>query len=61
VSDINILKGAYRLLYRSGLKLEEAAARIEAELPSEHTRHLVSFIRESKRGICREAPSAGLS
>jgi UDP-N-acetylglucosamine acyltransferase len=59
LSDVNTLKAAYRLLYRSGLKLEEAVQRIEAELPSEYTRHLVSFIRKSKRGICREAPAAG--
>jgi UDP-N-acetylglucosamine acyltransferase len=51
--DIDALKAAYRILYRSGLKLEEALGRIEAELQSEHTRHLVSFIRASKRGICR--------
>jgi UDP-N-acetylglucosamine acyltransferase len=52
--DIKALKTAYRILYRSGLKLEEALHRIEAEIPTEHTRHLVSFIRSSKRGICRE-------
>jgi len=52
--DIKALKAAYRLLYRSGLKLEEALQRIEAEIPTEHTRHLASFIRTSKRGICRE-------
>ena len=52
--DIKALKAAYRLLYRSGLKLEEALQRIEAEIPTEHTRHLASFIRASKRGICRE-------
>ena len=52
--DTKALKAAYRLLYRSGLKLEEALRRIEAEIPTEHTRHLVSFIRASKRGICRE-------
>jgi len=52
--QITPLKGAYHLLYRSGLKLQDALARIEAEIPTEHTRHLVSFIRSSKRGICRE-------
>jgi UDP-N-acetylglucosamine acyltransferase len=52
--DIATLKQAYRILYRSGLKLEEALARIEAELSTEHTRHLVRFIRSSKRGISRE-------
>jgi UDP-N-acetylglucosamine acyltransferase len=53
--DIRILKQAYCLLYRSGLKQEESLIRIEAELPSPHTRHLVSFIRSSKRGICGES------
>jgi UDP-N-acetylglucosamine acyltransferase len=53
LSDIARLKGAYRLLYRSGLKQAEALERIEAELPSEHIRHLVEFVRNSTRGICR--------
>ncbi len=53
-SDVAVLKAAYRLLYRSGLKLETALARIEAEVPGEHAKHLVSFIRSSKRGICRD-------
>ncbi len=52
--DRAALKAAYGLLYRSGLKLEDALVRIETEIPTEHTRHLVRFIRSSKRGICRE-------
>jgi UDP-N-acetylglucosamine acyltransferase len=52
--DIQALKKAYQILYRSGLKLEAALGRIEAEVPTEHTVHLVRFIRASKRGICRE-------
>jgi UDP-N-acetylglucosamine acyltransferase len=52
MADIKLLKEAYRLLYRAGLKREEALRRVESELPSEHTRHLVEFIRSSKRGIC---------
>lgn len=52
--EITLLKRAYRLLYRSGLKLEDALTRIEAELHSEYTRHLVQFVRRSKRGIARE-------
>lgn len=48
------LKAAYRLLYRSGLKLDAALQRIEAELPGEYTAHLVRFVRSSKRGIARE-------
>jgi UDP-N-acetylglucosamine acyltransferase len=52
--EIGRLKVAYRLLYRTGLKTQEALSRIEAEMPSEHTLHLVDFVRRSKRGICRE-------
>ena len=52
--EIQALKAAYKILYRSGLKLEEALRRIEAEIPTEHARHLVRFIRSSERGICRE-------
>ncbi len=52
--EISALKTAYRLLYRSGLKLEDALSRIEAEVATEQARHLVQFIRSSKRGICRE-------
>jgi UDP-N-acetylglucosamine acyltransferase len=52
--EIAALKTAYRILYRSGLKLEPALSRIEAELDTEHCRHLVRFIRASERGICRE-------
>jgi UDP-N-acetylglucosamine acyltransferase len=56
--EIGRLKAAYRLLYRTGLKTDEALRRIEAEVPSEHTQHLVDFVRRSKRGICREATTA---
>jgi len=53
-AEVAALKTAYKLLYKSGLKLDQALAQIEAEVPTEHTRHLVEFIRSSKRGICRE-------
>ena len=53
-ADIQMLKAAYRLLYRSGLKLTEALQRIEQELPSAAARQLVHFIRSSQRGIARE-------
>ncbi len=53
-SQVQSLKTAYKLLYRSNLKLEDALSRIESEVPTEHTLHLVAFIRSSKRGICRE-------
>ena len=53
-SDVSVLKKAYQYLYRSGLKLQDALARIETEIPTPETLHLVSFIRRSERGICRE-------
>src|SRR5579871_1694003 len=46
-SDVVALKKAYQLLYRSGLKLEAALERIEAEVASAETRHLVEFVRRS--------------
>lgn len=54
LAEVSILKSAYRLLYRSGLKLEAALDRIENDLAGEHVQDLVRFIRASKRGICRE-------
>lgn len=51
--EIRRLKRAYTLLFRSGIRLEDALRRIETEVASEHTSHLVEFIRSSKRGICR--------
>ncbi len=53
-TQIATLKRAYRLLYREGLPLAAALARIEAELPGEPAAaHLVRFCRASSRGICR--------
>jgi UDP-N-acetylglucosamine acyltransferase len=51
--DIAALKTAYKILYRSGLKLNDALALIGSQLNTEHTRHLVKFIESSERGICR--------
>lgn len=52
----NNLKKAYRLLYRSGLPLFSAALlQIEEELGEcPEINRLVTFIRGSKRGICKE-------
>jgi UDP-N-acetylglucosamine acyltransferase len=52
--QIAALKKAYRVLYRSGLKLEDALCQIETEIRTPEATHLVGFIRSSKRGICRE-------
>jgi len=53
--DVSELKKAYRLLYREGLKLENALERIEKEITSPCAHELVGFVRASKRGICRPA------
>jgi UDP-N-acetylglucosamine acyltransferase len=53
-SDVAVLKKAYQILYRSGLKLADALAKIESEIHTPETLHLVDFVRRSKRGICRE-------
>lgn len=53
-SQLSALKKAYHLLYRSGLKLDEALARIETGVDTPEARHLVDFVKRSDRGICRE-------
>ena len=53
-SDLAALKKAYQILYRSGLKLQDALERIENVVSTAETLRLVGFIRRSKRGICRE-------
>jgi UDP-N-acetylglucosamine acyltransferase len=44
------LKEAYRILFRSGIALEEALSQLDHD---ENVSHLVSFIRGSKRGVTR--------
>jgi UDP-N-acetylglucosamine acyltransferase len=55
LEQVGRLKKAYRVLYRSGLRLDSALEKIEAELADENTLHLVQFVRASQRGICRES------
>ncbi len=52
--EVAAIKRAYRLLYRSGLKLKDALERIEREIDSPHARHIVGFVRGTKRGIAHE-------
>jgi UDP-N-acetylglucosamine acyltransferase len=48
------LKKAYRILFRSGLVMREALARAEGETaPLPEIRHLLDFVRSSKRGVQR--------
>lgn len=48
------IRAAYRFLYRAGLNTTQALKAIQAmeEIPPE-VHHLVRFIQESQRGICR--------
>jgi UDP-N-acetylglucosamine acyltransferase len=55
--EMAALKKAYRLLYRSNLRLSDALMRIETEWSTQHTRHLTDFVRRSQRGICRPSKS----
>lgn len=46
------IKGAYRLIYKSGLRLSEALDRLEAESPvSEDIQNIIEFFRRSQRGV----------
>lgn len=45
------LTRAYRILYRAGLPIDEALARISSELGAPEVLELVAFVRASKRGI----------
>jgi UDP-N-acetylglucosamine acyltransferase len=48
------IKKAYRLVIRSGLRLEEALARIRAEVPPyPEVVRMVAFAEKSERGLCR--------
>ncbi len=51
--EIDQIRQAYRVLFRSSLTLEKALAKVEQELEGPHVRHMVDFIRSSKRGVCR--------
>lgn len=51
---LQALKQAYRLTFRSSLRLSVALERIEGEVPDlPEIRQFVAFIRNSARGICR--------
>jgi UDP-N-acetylglucosamine acyltransferase len=51
---LSVIKVAYRYIYRQRLNLEEALDKIEQELePLEEVKYIVSFFRESERGVIR--------
>jgi len=52
---VKALKKAYRILFRSSLTLEKALSQIRDDEISKvpEVQHLLQFIQETKRGICR--------
>ena len=51
---ISAVRSAYRILFQSKLRLDEASARLRAEFPdSPQVAQMVRFIEGSERGICR--------
>ncbi|WP_297214195.1 MULTISPECIES: acyl-ACP--UDP-N-acetylglucosamine O-acyltransferase [Thermodesulfovibrio] len=51
---INILKKAYKILFRDKMSLKEAIEKVKKELPQiPEVIHLLDFIEANKRGICR--------
>jgi UDP-N-acetylglucosamine acyltransferase len=51
---ISALRQAFKILFREGLTIPNALARIEAELqPLPEVQHLVNFVRTSERGISK--------
>lgn len=56
-----LLKRAYKILFRSGLNTSQAIKQIENELePIPEIRHLCEFVKNSERGICKEKRNAAL-
>jgi|SRR5665213_1682278 len=48
------LRTAFKILFREGLAMTNALAKIESELPPlPEVKHLVQFVRASERGICK--------
>ncbi|MEP6922467.1 MAG: acyl-ACP--UDP-N-acetylglucosamine O-acyltransferase [bacterium] len=54
------LRNAYRVLFRTGLPLQDALAELE-KIKDENVRHLLGFIRGSHRGFTRARKDQGKS
>ena len=52
--SIRALKQAYRLLFRSDMRMDDAIAQTRADVEDDpHVAHLIEFIESSQRGVCR--------
>ena len=50
----NALRQAYKILFREGLTIPNALAKIEKELPPlSEVQHLIQFVRASERGVTK--------
>lgn len=47
------IKRAYRTVFQSSLKLQEAIAQLRASAPLPEVERFLDFLEESKRGVCR--------
>lgn len=56
---VQAVKNAYKTLFLSGLRLEEAIAQIKASHPGQEVAEFIEFIERSKRGVMR--PAAGVT
>lgn len=45
------IKGAYRTIYKSSLKLRDALEQLSTDQPTDEVEHIIAFIQQSKRGI----------
>ena len=53
-STVKDLKQAYKILFRTRLTLKEAIDLVNREIKqSKEIKHLISFLKQNKRGICR--------
>lgn len=53
-TTMSALKQAYRIIFRSHITLTKAIEKVQAEVPDlPEIRHLLDFLKSSKRGICR--------
>lgn len=53
-SSINVIKKAYKILFREKRTLKDALKKIRNDLPAtDEIKHLIEFIEQNKRGICR--------
>lgn len=51
---INNLKKAYKILFREKITLKDAIKKIQDSIPqTKEINHLIEFIKQNKRGICR--------